>query len=535
MKVSHALTVIVIAVTLALVVVGGGPAAADTPQRGGRVVVALTAGWDQLDPAATAFTFAREVMGNIYDPLLIKDPTTGETKPALATQWSFSPDGRTILLKLRQGVKFHDGTPLTAEAVAFSINRIKDPALRSPMAATILGPVEGVSALDPFTVQISMRSPFAPFLDSLTEISLAPVSPAAVQKYGKDFGQHPVGTGPFMVKEIVPNQRVVLVRNSDYRWAPKVFKHSGPAYLDELVYTVVPEDATRVAQLVRGEVQVLYNAPPREVQRLKRNPNFRAYFKDQPGFPRSLVLNTNKWPFDDVRVRIAIAHALNKEELLRAVYENIGGVARLPLSPVTWGYAKELEKDAYAYNPERARQVLAEAGWRPGPGGILAKDGRPFRVSLWTTTVPQQVLEAQVEQAQLRAVGIDTQIHAIEQAPYLAAIRKGEHDIGGMLFVSADPDVLFTVSHSTQIERGWNTAYYKNAELDRLLEEARTTIDAANRKETYARVQEHLVKNVPYIPYYLITRAFLTRASVKDYMLDARAFQLFYDVWISSP
>ncbi len=509
------------------------PSVIGAPQRGGRVVVALNAGWDLLDPAATAFTFSREIMGNIYDPLLIKDPETGEVKPSLATQWTISQDGRTIILKLRQGVKFHDGTPLTAEAVVFSINRIRDPALRSPMAATILGPVERVESPDQFTVQISLRAPFAPFLDSLTEISLAPVSPAAVQKYGKDFGQHPVGTGPFMVTEIVPNQRVVMVRNPDYRWAPKIFKNGGPAYLEELVYTVVPEDATRIAQLVRGEVQVLYNAPPREVNRLQRNPNFRAYFKDQAGFPRSIIMNTSKWPFDDVRVRIAIAHAINKGEILKTVYEGIGGVASLPLSPVTWGYAKSLEQTAYPYNPDRARQLLAEAGWRPGSDGILVKDGRPFRVRLWTTTVAQQLLDAQLQQSELKAVGIDAQINAIEQAPYLAAIRKGDHDLGGMLFVSADPDVLFTISHSSQIGAGWNTAFYKNAELDRLLEEARVTTDPAKRKELYVRVEEHLNKNVPYIPYYVIKRAFLSTAKVQGFLLDVRAFEVFHDVWLS--
>jgi len=523
----------ILTVLLLLLVAAGGGAAAPAPQQGGRVVVALTAGWDTLDPAIAVFTFAREIMGNIYDPLLIKDPTTGDIRPGLVSSWTVSPDGRIILLKLRSGVKFHDGTPLTSEAVAFSINRIKDPALRSPMAATILGPVASVEAPDPFTVLITLNLPFAPFMDSLTEINLAPVSPAAVQQFGRAFGQNPVGTGPFMVKEIVPNQRVVLVRNPNYRWAPSIFRHPGPAYLDELVYTVVPEDATRVAQLVRGEVQVLYNAPVREAVRLQRNRNFQVFYKDQVGFPRSIMLNTSRWPFDDVRVRIAVAHAINKEELLKTVYENVGSVAQTPLSPVTWGYTKSLEQSAYQYNPERAKQVLAEAGWRPGPDGILVKDGRAFRVRLWTITVAQQLLDAQVKQAQLRAVGIDAQINAIEQAPYLAAIRKGDHDIAGMLFVSADPDVLFTVSHSSQIEVGWNTGIYRNAELDRLLEEARSTMDLRRRRELYVRVQEHLIKNVPFIPHYNITRVFMTTGQVRGYRLDARAFQLFHDVWLA--
>ena len=510
-----------------------GQAAAPSPQSGGRVVVALNAGFDTLDPALAVFTFAREIMGNVYDPLLIRHPQTGEVLPGLASGWVFSPDGRVILLKLRQGVKFHDGTPLTAEAVAFSLNRLKDPAIRSPFAVSILGPVERIEAPDPFTVQISMSAPFAPFLDSLTEISLAPVSPAAAQRFGRDFGQNPVGTGAFMVKEIVPNQRVVLVRNPNYRWAPRFFRHAGPAYLDELVYTVVPEDATRMAQLVRGEVNVLYNAPAREVRRLERNPNFRVYFKQQSGFPRVIILNTTKWPFDDVRVRVAVAHAINKEEILKTTYEGIGSVAHTPLSPATWGYNKALEQQAYPYNPDRARQLLGEAGWRAGPDGILVKDGRPFRVRLWSGNVPPPLIDAQLQQAQLRAVGIDAQLNAIEQAPYLAAIRRGDHDLGGMLFVSADPDVLYIISHSSQITAGWNTAFYRSAELDRLLEQGRTTLDTRQRFQIYTRIQEHIIRNVPYIPYYVITRSFLTTSSVNGYLLDARAFQLFHNVWVT--
>jgi peptide/nickel transport system substrate-binding protein len=401
------------------------------------------------------------------------------------------------------------------------------------MAATILGPVERVETPDGFTIQITLRNPFAPFIDSLTEISLAPVSPAGVQRHGRDFGQNPVGTGPFKVKEIVPNQKVTLVRNPDYRWAPRIFKHPGPAYLDELVYTVVPEDTTRVAQLVRGEVQVLYNAPPRDTNRLVRNVNFRAYFKDQAGFPRVIILNTSRWPFDDARVRVAVAHAINKEELLKTVYENVGAVAATPLSPVTWGYAKSLEQAAYPYNPERARQLLAEAGWRPGPDGILVKDGRPFRVRQGTITVAQQLLDAQVKQAQLRQVGIDAQIVAVEQAPYLAAIRRGEYEMAGMLFVSADPDVLYTIGHSSQIGAGWNAAQYNSPELDRLLEEGRMTMDTRRRMEIYTRAQEHLLRNAPYIPFYVITRAFLTSAAVQGFMLDVRAFELFHEVWLA--
>ncbi len=532
MRTPGRMSAVLVCITLVLFGVWS-PATSAVPTPGGRVTVALSAGWDVLDPAATAFTLARDVMGNIYDPLLIRDFKTGEILPNLAQSWSVSRDGKVITLKLRRGVTFQDDTPFNAQAVLFTLKRITDPELKSPMANTILGPVEKIEAPDDVTVVITLKQPFAPFLDSLTEISLAPVSPTAVQKYGKDFGHHPVGTGVFMFKSEVPGQQVTLVRNPRYRWAPTVFQHGGPAYLDELTYMVVTEDATRMAMLERGEAQVVYNPPNRDVRRLQQDTRYKVFFKDRPGLPRVVVMNTSRWPFDDVRVRQAVAYAIDKETILKAVYEGIGDVAHGFLTPGTASYWKGTKDADYAFNPDKARQLLQEAGWRPGPDGILAKDGKPFRVKFWTTTVPQQIQDAQVRQAMLRPVGIDAQIVQVEQAAFLAGIRKGEPDMAGMLFVSSDPDVLYTVAHSSQIERGWNTAYYRNPELDRVLEEGRVTTDPARRAELYQRAQQILLRDVPYVPYYVITNPYITSASLSGFKLDVRAFMMFYDASVS--
>src|SRR5258708_1718701 len=163
---------------------------ATTPQKGGTLTLALSAGWDVLDPAATAFTFSRQIMQFIYDPLLARDPKTSQIVPGVAQSFNVSPDGTTITLKIRPGVKFHDGTSCDAAAVAYSLNRIQDPPLKSPMAAPLSRPVSSITATDSSTVFIVLKKPFSPFPDSLTQVSLAPVSAAARSKYGKDSGSH---------------------------------------------------------------------------------------------------------------------------------------------------------------------------------------------------------------------------------------------------------------------------------------------------------------------------------------------------------
>lgn len=186
------------------------------PTPGGTLRLAFNSDWGVLDPAVTSTTFGRNILQFIYDPLLRKDPSTGAIVPGLAESFEASEDGLTLTLHLREGVTFHDGTPLNAEAVRFSFERISDPALASPYAATIVGPVASIETPDDYTVVITLNEPYAPYLDSLTQAALAPVSPAAVEQYGADFGLNPVGTGPFRLVSNVPDEEVVLERNPDY-------------------------------------------------------------------------------------------------------------------------------------------------------------------------------------------------------------------------------------------------------------------------------------------------------------------------------
>jgi len=515
-------------VSLSLVILTAPIAVAQAPE--GRVVVGFNAGFDSLDPHRTVIFSARMVMKNLYDPLIERNPRTGELQAGLATSWKTAEDGKALVLSLRHGVRFHDGTPFDAAAVKFSLDRIRAPETRSP-AAGQLSLVDRVEVVDPYTVRVVMRQPFAPILDSLTDVNLSPVSPAAVAKFGDNFGQHPVGTGPFRIKDWRTIDVVTLERNPDYQWASPIFGQAGPSRVTDLVFRVLPEDNTRLALFERGTINVLMAVPPNEVARVRKDSHFAVLLATRPGLPRVIELNTSRPPFSDVRVRQAVAYAIDREEILRAIYEGVGQIATGVLSPTTFGYWKGSEKIAYRTDLDRAKSLLAEAGWRPGPDGILTKDGRPFRVTTFALSSPVFIRFSELIQAQLRRVGIDVVVRALEQAAFVPAQQRGEPDFTGMLLPATDPDILYIVAHSSQAgPPGFNAAFYKDPELDKVLEEGRITLDPKRREEIYARAQELLLQRVPYVPYYVQADVWAVRSEVKGLIFDARAFPMFYPV-----
>ncbi len=505
-----------------------------TPVKGGTLTLALNAGWDVLDPAATAFTFSRQIMQFIYDPLLARDPKTAKIVPGLAQSFDISSDGTVITLKMRPNIKFQDGTVCDAAAVTYSLNRIQDPALKSPMAAAIAGPVQSIRASDPSTVVITLKRPYAPFLDSLTQVSLAPVSQAAVQKYGKDFGSHPVGTGPFMFQSLVPNDTVTLARYPDYNWAPSFFEHQGAAYLDKVVVRNAPEDSTRMALEQAGTVDVVYGPIISQLGDYDGNSKYKVLKATRPGMPRSIILNTSAFPFNDLKTRQALAYAINKSQILKSAYGNVGSVADSILTPNLFGYSKTTAPSLPTYDEGKAKQMLADAGWKAGSDGILVKDGKRFSITYGTVPSTSINIQDQIFQSNLKAVGIDMQIQGEEQAAFLDDIRRGKWAMATMLFAATDPEVMYTVLDSQSIGTAWNTARYNSSEMDHLLEQGRTTLDQTKRADVYAKAQKLMDQDVPYVPFYNIQNAYIVNSRVHNFGYDIQAFWVVYDAWVSS-
>ncbi len=508
---------------------------AQEPQSGGTLTFAFSSDWGVLDPAATTVTFARNIMRFVYDPLLRKDPATGAIVPGLAESFESSEDGTVITLNLRQDVTFHDGTPFNAESVRFSFERINDPELASPWAAAISGPVESLETPDDFTVVITLAEPFAPYLDSLTQIGLAPVSQAAVEEFGQDFGLNPVGTGPFRFVSTIPDEEVVLERNPDYNWGPSYADHEGPAYLDQIIVLNVEEGSTRMALVETGDVNLVYNPLINQLSSFADDPGFMVATAVRPGVPRVFVLNTEVFPFDDPATRQAVAWAVDRERMLNEVFDNIGAVPGGVLTRGLFGYWADGEADWPGYDLDRAAELLAEAGWEDTDGdGVVEKDGQPFSITYGQ--IPGFPFDqfGQIFVADLAKIGVEVSIENEEQAAYLADLRAGKWELAGMLFPATDPDVLFVIAHSSSIDAAWNTARYNNPDVDRLLAEGRVTLDQEARAAIYEEIQQIMLADMPYIPFYQIEQAFLMTSDVQGFKTDAQGFFDFYDTWFAS-
>jgi peptide/nickel transport system substrate-binding protein len=501
------------------------------PTPGGQLTIILSGGTDSLDPNKSVFFFGRMIMRNIYDTLLVKDPDTGLFGPGLAESWEVSNDSKTLTFHLKSGVKFHDGTPFNADSMVFTFDRILDPATGSPYGGSKLGQVESYRAVDSQTFEVVLKEVFAPFFDALSEPALSPVSKAAVEKWGEDFGQHPVGTGPFMFKEWKTGEYITLVRNPDYSWGTEI---SGPAYLDQVTFRFITEAGTGVAMLETGDANAVFAPPASQVAELAADPQFQLVTTERQGFVRVVVLQTTHPPLDDVTVRRAIAFALNRDTYTEVLFENIGSPAYGPLSPNTFGYWSGVKDLVPNYDPMEAKELLSEAGWEDTDGdGIVDKDGVPLKLNYMTTSDTRGTATGELIQAMLHDVGIDVELLVLDQGAFVPAQQNGEADMNGMLFPSSDPDILFSVAHSSQAgPPGWNAAFYSNPELDGWLEKGRTTVDPVERANDYMEVQRIMVEELPYIPMYVQTDPWILTSNIHDFTFDPRSFPIISKVYM---
>jgi peptide/nickel transport system substrate-binding protein len=467
----------------------------------------------------------------MFDPLLRHDPQSGKIVPGLAKSYEVSGDGKTVTLELPAGVKFHDGTACDAAAVVSSLERVTDPDLKSPWAS-LLAPVDSIKADGATTVTITLKTPSAPFLDALTQVNLAPVSPAAVEKEGKDFGAHPVGTGPFKFSKQTAGQSVTVVRNPDYAWAASFHKSTAPAHLESITVRNVPEDATRMSLLKTGGIDIAYQALAAQLPALKANPKFRVILAPRSGMPRSLVLNTRLFPFSDAKLREAMTYAVNKQQIVETAWGGSGTVAGSILTPGLPGFSADVANAAPKYDPAKAKQILSADGWKAGSDGVLAKDGKKLEFSFGTQPGTTFQLEGQLLQSQLKEIGIDLKLSSKEQAAVLADLQGAKAPFTDMLFAATDPDVMYTVLATDSIGKAWNGAAYSNPEMDDLLTKGRAETDPAARAALYEQAQQLVARDNPYVPFYNISVPYATTARVHGLVFDGQAFWDGYSAWV---
>jgi peptide/nickel transport system substrate-binding protein len=495
----------------------------DEPVIGGTLIWALTSDTDFVDPARVTSTSGWRFVCHFVESLFFMT-AEGKVIPHLATGYEVSEDGLVWTIHLREGVRFHDGTPFNAEAAAFTLNRFLDPAMKAIYRALLLGPVTEVRVVGEYTIEIHTHTKFGPLLTNLTHVSLGMVSPTATKAAGPigTILEAPVGTGPFKFKEWIPGDRMVMVRNDDY-W-------DGAPYLDKVIFKVVPEAATRAMMLMVGEAHIT-TLTPLDAKKLAPDPEIDV--RVTTGWTtRWLAVNHLVEPFNDVRVRRAIRYAINWREMVDYILMGVGTVADAPVAPGVFGYIPIREP---VYDPERARHLLAEAGF---PDGFSAHFLYPPGIYLMMDEI------ALAWQADLAAVGIDITMEVMAWGAYLKFLTAQDParpetwvDMWKLSWTvhTGDADhLLFPVFHSANwAPVGPNRHFFKHPRVDELLALGRSTLDMEARLEIYEEAMTILMDEHAVILGYFAADSEGTRANVRGVVFRPSWLHVLTRAWIA--
>jgi peptide/nickel transport system substrate-binding protein len=464
---------------------GPAPVAAQTsgPRYGGTLRAGMQTDPVGLDPHLSTATATRNMMEQIYDTLVFYS-ASGRFTPGLAESWTTSTDGLTWTFKLRRNVKFHNGRPMTADDVVYSITRVKDPRTRSPRAGDFAD-VESVTATDPGTVVFKLKKPFAPLLAKLSgSISAAIVPKEVVEKDG-DLQTNPTGTGPFRFVGYTPQQRLTVVRNGDY-WEVDATGRRLP-YLDRIDFVFFPDAIARATAIRTGTVDFIEYVPSSEVRTLRNDANVDVVGGPSANF-RGIYINAANAPFNNVKVRQALAWTVNRKEIIDAALFGVGGLDATG-SVIPPGNFYALTKNVYdKVDVDRAKRLLAEAGH---PNGIDAD----FYV---TSTYDFLRTPAELIQAHAARAGIRLRIIAADWSVYLPTVFAKRYTLT-ILGTSGqvDPDDYLFNNFRTNDAR--NYMNFSDAQFDRFVEEAQTTANESARKRLYELAQMRLMEQMPMV------------------------------------
>ncbi len=465
-------SLVVVAVFLFFLASG---AAAQEPQPGGTLRIGLQGDVTTMDPHMSTAALDRDVYYQLYNTLVGLDPGLNIV-PELAESWE-APDPLSYLFRLRKGVRFHDGSDFDASIVKWNVERMVNPATGS-IRRSELGNVKSVDVVDAHTVRFNLKEPDAALLATLTDRAGMMVSRAAVEKYGKDFARNPVGTGPFQLAEWVKDDHVRVRRFAGY-WK------KGLPYLDEIVYKPIPDHTVKLTALRTGTLDLIDELPPKDVAPLRSNPKLRVIETPSLGY-RRIELNTTRPPFNQKALRQAVAWAINREAIHRAVFFGTGAVAQGPIPPRGWAY-EALAGYGTAPDLARAKQKLAEGGQ---PNG--------FRFTLNIVNTPVDLKLAQIVQDNVKKAGIEMEIALLEIGAWIEKRKAGQFDGAESLWSGRpDPDGNMFSHLTTSGANNWGK--YSNPKVDELLHQARSAAKQPDRKRLYGEAVRLLVDDAPLV------------------------------------
>jgi peptide/nickel transport system substrate-binding protein len=472
---------------------------------------------DTLNPQEQTTSLPINMCELIYDTLFYQTPDA-KLEPRLATKYEVSQDGLTYTIDLRKGVKFSDGTAFDAKALKLTFDRALDPNMKVPLRFQIVM-IKEVSVVDDYTIRVNLKYPFAPFAPTLSTAVVTPISPAAIEKYGEDVRRKPVGAGPYVLKEWVAGDRIVLVRNENY-YGPK-------PTVATLTYKIVPETATREAMLRAGQIDICYKPLPSDVAALKADPKITV---EMPLDTRTIFmgLNCKKGVTKNKLVRQALNYAVDKKAIVKKVLFDTALPMDGPVSPVLFGYHKMAHQ--YEYNPEKAKELLKKANFD-------FNQTVHMRTPHGRYLFDKQVSEA--IQAYLQAIGVKAELRTYDWPTYIAGLLKPIEETELELFLLGwgpmvlDADVtLYGQFHSSvNPPKGLGAAHYSSPEYDKAIEATRLEQDPKKRLELFKKASEIVWDDCPWI--WLHVEKFVIAYSSKIKGMVVTSTEKFYPTYVA--
>jgi len=443
--------------------------------------IATPADAKSLDPHLTNDTPSANIMINMYENLMTLDED-GNPVGQLAEKWE-KIDELSYKFYLKQGVLFHNGEEMKASDVKFSLLRAMN--IEGSSVSHVVGDIdpEGFEIIDDYTIVIKLKRPFSVFLSYLTHVGGGSIlCEKAVTEAGENYGENPIGTGPYKYKSWAKGDRIVLERYDGHRSVK-------PEYA-EVVFRAIPEATSRTIELESGNVDIAYGIASIDVSRIEDNPNLKIERVINLG-AQYLGFNCDKAPYNDVKVRQAISYALGVDQITKAVLRGVGTQATGPISPKAQYFNTDLspkKKDL-----EKAKQLMKEAGFENG-----------FKTTLWLSDKQIRIDMATIMQNQLKEIGIEVEVKVLKWSTFYEAAKAGETDMFllGWTMSSPDPDMgLFGLFHSSM--KGTNNlAFYESPEMDEMLEQGRVIENSDERKALYFKIQEELYNQAPWVYLY---------------------------------
>lgn len=485
-----------------------------------------------LDPAIVTDGESIKIAQQVFDTLLDYKEGTTEVEAALAESWDVSQDGLKYTFKLRQGVKFHDGTDFNAEAVVFNFNRWHDP--KSPykfegdsfdyydsmFGAPDSRVIKEVKAVDANTVEFILNQPQAPFLQNIAMPSFGMGSPKAIQEKKEKFKEEPVGTGAFIFKEWKRNDSITVEKNPNY-W------RQGLPKLNKVIVRTIPDNSARLTALQAGELDFMEGVNPDDLATVEGNAELQKIVR--PSFNVGYVgFNFQKKPFDNKLVRQALNHAVNKEAIVQAFFAGLAEPAKNPMPPTLWGYNDEIQD--YPYDLNKAKELLAQAGYPNGIDQELVFYAMPVS----RPYMPDGKKVAEALQAEFAKIGVKVRIESPEWATYLDETKEGKKDdlyMLGWTGDNGDPDnFIYTLLDKDTIP-GNNRSYYVNEELHKILVDAQKETDQAKRADLYKQAQVIIKEDAPWIPLVHSTPLMAGKANMKGLVPSPTGSESYMNVY----